>query len=276
MKKPYKIGILYIALGKYIQFWSEFYNSFQNNFLPGSNKEYFVFTDDKELMEQHPNNVHVIKQKDLGWPGDTLYRFDMFLKVEEELKTFDYVFFMNANLKCEKTITEEEFLPRDDQLVVVRHPGFWGLPSYRFAYERNNQSQAYIPYYSLKGTGYFAGGLNGGGAQAYLQMIRTLAKRIQIDDANGVLVIWHDESHLNWYIAHQKDYKILSPSYCYPEGWDIPFEIKILVLDKEKYIPLSTSKIEEGTKQKELSALQIKFLKVFERIKRKRNRIING
>ena len=40
-----KVAILYIAIGKYINFWPGFYNSFNERFLTNSHKEYFVFTD---------------------------------------------------------------------------------------------------------------------------------------------------------------------------------------------------------------------------------------
>lgn len=40
-----KVGMLYICTGKYTVFWPEFYRTFAEKFLPGCEKEYFVFTD---------------------------------------------------------------------------------------------------------------------------------------------------------------------------------------------------------------------------------------
>jgi hypothetical protein len=40
-----------------------------------------------------------------------------------------------------------------------------------------------------------------------------------------------DESHWNAYIKKHPA-KLLSPSYCYPETWHIPFEKRILALKK--------------------------------------------
>lgn len=40
-----EIAILYIGVGRYIEFFEEFYNSCEKNFFPNINKKYFVFTD---------------------------------------------------------------------------------------------------------------------------------------------------------------------------------------------------------------------------------------
>ncbi len=44
----------------------------------------------------------------------------------------------------------------------------------------------------------------------------------------------YDESHLNRYIIGKK-VRMLFPSYVFPEGWQLPFEPKIIVRDKMKY-----------------------------------------
>ena len=35
-----------------------------------------------------------VLKKNLGWPGNTLFRFDMFLSIEKEIIKFDYLFFL--------------------------------------------------------------------------------------------------------------------------------------------------------------------------------------
>jgi hypothetical protein len=47
----------------------------------------------------------------------------------------------------------------------------------------------------------------------------------------GVLADMADETHWNWYLKSHS-YKELSPAYCYPETWHIPFEKKILAIKK--------------------------------------------
>lgn len=93
-----KIAILYICTGKYNVFWKGFFESSEKKFLQKSQKEYFVFTDDEHLFGADQSNVHIIPHKYMGWPYDTLMRFEVFSSIEKELVGFDYIFFFNANM----------------------------------------------------------------------------------------------------------------------------------------------------------------------------------
>jgi len=74
------IAILYICTGKYDVFWKQFYKSCRKRFIPDYSKDYYVFTDAEILYKEEQGNVHKIKQECLGWPFDTLMRFQMFLR----------------------------------------------------------------------------------------------------------------------------------------------------------------------------------------------------
>ena len=87
-----------------------------------------------------------------------------------------------------------------------------------------------------------SGGLNGGTAAAFLQLCHELARRTEDDLARGVIARWHDESQLNRYAAERSDYRLLTPAYWYPEGWDLPFEAKIVVRDKARYFDVAAVK----------------------------------
>ena len=66
-------------------------------------------------------------------------------------------------------------------------------------------------------------------------MAGAIMGRIDQDDKNGIVAVWHDESHLNRYLSETfalDQLKTLTPSYCYPESWNLPFKKKILALDK--------------------------------------------
>ncbi len=236
-----KIAILYICTGKYDIFWKDFYESAEKFFLVNSEKHYFVFTDaDKIYAEESCDRIHKIYQKRLGWPYDTLMRFDLFSRIEEQIRPYDYIIFMNANMLCVKQITEEEFLPEDKDLLAVRHPGCIKYPVFLYPYDRNKKSTAYIPY--GKGKYYFMGGLNGGKAEAYLELINALKVSIQKDLENNIIAKWHDESHINKYLVNRIDVKVLLPEYGYPEGWSLPYDTKIIIRDKDRLINTSTIK----------------------------------
>jgi len=82
---------------------------------------------------------------------------------------------------------------------------------------------------------YICGGVNGGKSQEFLAVIEELKKRIDEDRKQGIIAIYHDESHINKYAYENPGYKLLPPSYCYPEGWKMPFKKNIMVLEKSKY-----------------------------------------
>ena len=73
-----------------------------------------------------------------------------------------------------------------------------------------------------------------------LEIFQHLLSNIEIDLDNGIVAIWHDESHWNAYLNNNYEVlkdklHILSPEYLYPEGWDLPFEKKKLFWDKNQY-----------------------------------------
>ena len=224
-----RIAILYICTGKYSIFWEGFYNSSEEHFLINCKKEYFIFTD--QPINPVKSEIHIIPQNKIGWPFDTLFRFHMFWEIHETLAKFDYIFFFNANMLFTANIGDD-ILPVEEGLLAVLHPGFFDKPKSAFTYEKNPLSLAYIS--PEKGQYYFMGAFNGGASSEYLKLIDVLSDNIQKDLENNIIATWHDESHLNSYLL-DRPIKILSPSYAYAEGWDLPFDKKIVILDKNRF-----------------------------------------
>lgn len=235
MKNKKTIGILYICTGKYVIFWRDFYLSMEKYFLPNTEKKYFVFTDSSEIDFEHTDsNIKRFYQKDLGWPDNTLKRFHVFLDKENEILNTDYLIFCNANLLAQELINESDFLPVGHQkLLATQHPGFFNKQRNKFTYDTNIKSTARVK--DDEGEIYVAGGLNGGMTYDFIKAIKVMKKNIDQDSENGVIALWHDESHWNRYIISRTDVKILPPSFLYPEGWNIPFNPIILIRDKQKY-----------------------------------------
>jgi hypothetical protein len=232
MKK--NTAILYICTGKYIIFLKSFYNSAKKYLLKHHNITYFVFTDAPipKAFKKH-NNLIFIPQKQLGWPHDTLNRFDLFYSIREKLEKYDYIYFFNANLRVNCEIGDEILPENENQIVVCKHPGFFHKKRQDFPYENNINSAAYVP--DNKGEFYFAGGLNGGTSTSYIKLINNLRTAILDDSSRNIIAKWHDESHLNRYVIDHESVKTLSPAYLYPEGAKLPFENKITILNKKYY-----------------------------------------
>lgn len=211
-----KIAILYICTGRYNRFFSGFYESCKKYFLPEADKTFFVWTDDIHLAD-NLDDVIIHFKKCAGFPADSLFRFEMFLQAEDELKKYDYIYFFNANAEIRHPVGVE-ILPDESGLAM----GIWPGKRERqhpmfFPYERNKKSLAYVAPYGENYT-YFMGGINGGTSEAYLQMMHTLSKNIRDDYNRGIVAKVHDESHINAYLRIHPCKK-LDRMCCMPEEW---------------------------------------------------------
>lgn len=236
-----KIAVLYICIGKYTVLWPEFYDSARKYLFTSDNVHYFVYTDSDCLKRQlsHLPDVTAIAERNHGWPGNTLFRFEMFLRIKQILKDFDFIYFFNANTQFLSKI-DEDILPNANELVVAEHFAMKNIDPILFEYDRNKKSEAYVPY-GKESTHYVQAALIGGRADAFLLMCKLCASNIEKDLQNEVVARWHDESHLNKYIL-DKSVKILPLSYIYPEillSQVADGEPKILMRDKTRYASLS-------------------------------------
>lgn len=231
-----KIGILYICTGTYDFFWKSFYQSAEQFFFQGYpwTREYFVFTDAPSIYGEEASHIHRIYQDNLGWPDNTMKRFEMFLRIREQLENeMDYLFFFNANMEFMVPVGED-ILPteKENGLVGALHSWYFDRYKWNWPYERRRRSCAFIPYW--KGKHYFQGSLLGGTTSAFLKMCDTCNRWIHQDLANNIIPIWHDESMVNKYFLLYTP-KILDCRYNYCEGRSLPIEKKILYKDKTKY-----------------------------------------
>lgn len=215
------IGLLIVATGKYIQFVSPLIESARKYFCVGHIVHYYVFTDG---LIEHADDTTLIFQSRLGWPHDTLKRFSMYSQHADQYKHHDYLFALDADMRFVDYIGPEILSDR----VGTLHPC---LVNQRGTYETRANSTAYVA--SHEGSHYFAGGFNGGSSAEFIKMAQTISTNIEIDLTHNLIALWHDESHLNRYFIDNQPTCILSPDYCYPEGWDLPFHPRLLALLKD-------------------------------------------
>lgn len=157
------------------------------------------------------------------WPWMTLGRYKIFTENSKKLSNMDYLYYCDVDMLFVNNVGNEILSER----VATQHPGYYGT---RGTPEIDNRSLACVsPNEKMQ---YFAGGFNGGSSVEYLKMSKIISNNIDIDYSNGIIAVWHDESHMNRYFIDNPPTKILDPSYCYPESWNINFDKKLLALDK--------------------------------------------
>lgn len=214
------IGLLIVATGKYISFVDPLINSANKHFCKDHNVTYFVFTDGP--LEEKSNVIRVEHSR-LGWPFDTMMRFHAYYKAKELLDNQDYLFACDADMLFVGNMGDEIL----GDHVATQHPGFVG---FRGSYEEKASSLACV--HPWEGEQYFAGGFYGGSREEMINIFKINADHIDEDLKNGIIAVWHDESHWNRYCIDHPPTIILSPSYCYPESWSLPYDKKLLALDK--------------------------------------------
>lgn len=222
-----KIGLLIIATNKYTDFLGPLIKSADDFFLKNHDVTYFVFTN-KDININSNRNITNIYTQHKEWPWMTLGRYKIFTDNHDKLSDMDYLFYCDADMKFVGYIGDEIL----GDMVGTIHPGFYHNPnSSNIALEKRPESLAYLPPNTIKN--YYAGGFNGGSSKEFLKMSKNISDNIDIDlKKHNIIAEWHDESHMNKYFNENKPSIELSPSYCYPESWNIPFEKKLLALDK--------------------------------------------
>jgi histo-blood group ABO system transferase len=222
-----KICILTIATNKYIQFVERLYDNIEENFLNGHEIECLLFTDHE--IEESSDNVKISQIDHEPWPMPTLKRYNYFEKEKDFISKFDYCFYFDVDMAVINKVGDEVL----SDLVATNHPyKIYEKPD-QYSYERRPESLAYVPL--GEGTNYYAGGFNGGSTKEFLKMSEVIADRVNRDLENGIVAVWHDESHMNRYLIDNPPTLSLTPSYCFAEeflGSNYPHEPKIIALKK--------------------------------------------
>jgi hypothetical protein len=242
-----KVAFFSIATNGYLDYLVELQESADRNFLFANSVDWFVMTDDPEALLLKSRaflriKVKPIRVSSMAWPLPTLLRFEMILQLPE-LLDYEYIAYIDADMKIVAEISESELnrITDAEQISVVNHPGFYrprGIDLVMFylsnplkffkdskirlfsgglgSWERHRESTAYVP--RDKRRLYLCGGFWLGPSHLIAEMSKNLSEQINRDINNGVMAIWHDESHLNQYFA-SRSFKLLNPSYCFDPNY---------------------------------------------------------
>lgn len=273
-----KVALLFISLNdRYWPYVSQVIKDCKQHFLPHHTVDYFVWSDIPEkdseeyrkidntrwwnqdvLLEvvnflRDTKGIQIFPTEPIEWPAPTLMRYHLFLQQEEKLKKYDYIFYLDADMRVVAKISDEIL---GEGLTVAEHPMYSLRQQYIPPYEPNRESTAYIPrigeivYEGGKKRFrplYLAGGFQGGKTKRFIEAMHRMKENIDIDFNKGYTAIWNDESHWNKEIfsyANPADgypTKILGPSYIYPDSlikeyyepiWGKSYEPKIITLTK--------------------------------------------
>lgn len=254
--KKQKVALLFISLNeRYWPYLKQVMEDCKIQFLPHHHVDYFVWTD---MPQSEIKGATVIPTEPVEWPHPTLMRYHLFLNEKEKLKKYDYIFYLDTDMRVVDKISDEIL---SDGLLAAEHPMYSLRAQYIPPYEPNKDSTAYInrPGKIVDDNGkkrfkpfYYAGGFQGGKSKDFIEAMQVMKKNIDKDFDNNYTAIWNDESHWNRYLF---DYKgpisVMPPSYVYPDSlikeyyepiWGCSYQPKIITLTK----PFSLSK--EGGK----------------------------
>src|SRR5208282_1516915 len=214
-------ALIVIATGeKYVQYVQPLLLSARSYFVPHTA---VVFSDADDIGCGEKPHTKISHEP---WPGPTLHRYHTILKAESYLRAFDYIYYVDVDMKFVAPVGDEIF---SDGITATLHPGFiidrsktleWTgkyLPSCAGTPERRPESTACIPEGATNA--YYCGGFNGGDAFSFLEMAHAIRKNVDIDTQNGIVALWNDESHLNRYLWEHPPARVLTPSFCYPEDY---------------------------------------------------------
>jgi hypothetical protein len=227
-----KIGLLVIATGRYRPLAGALIDSARKHFFTDAQVEVFLFGD----VDPRRADVRFFPIEHEPWPMVTLKRYHAFDRYADALREMDFVFYCDADMRFVAPCDASVLPPSRRGLVAVHHPAYfqrnagWRARLSRMAeaaglrggfgwhvelpFERNPDSKACLADRASRT--YYAGGFNGGERGAFLEMAARIRRWVDEDLARGVVARWHDESHLNRYLADHPPHG-LTPAYCYPE-----------------------------------------------------------
>lgn len=225
-----KICIITVATGRYIQFVEKLLDSIENYFLTGSEISCLLFTDND--VEEVSDNIKISKIEHKIWPEPALKKYNYIYSEVEYLKTFDYIYLFDADVYFVDKVGNEVL----EDLVGVLHPYKILEDKSVYPYEARKKSTAYVS--DSDRNKYYAAAFVGGKSENFLEMSKIISERVSTDEKNGIVAVWHDESHLNKYFNENPPVD-LSPSYMFPEELinhpNYPWQPKLIAVNKDAF-----------------------------------------
>ena len=235
-----KVALTFWGTQKYLNFFLNWYDSIEKNFLNGIEKKYFLFTDG-ELEGDVPDNINIIPTPHYGFPDKFFKTFEKLLEIEELCQDCDWLVTIDADMIVHDKVSYEEFFGSDDnkKYLGVHHPCHYlkmpphdRLPG---CFDTNKKSNACIsPGMDL--SMYWQTCLWGGKVPYIFDMMRHIDNWTKEDVSKGVRARFYEESYINkFYIMNKDEVITLGPEYAFPESFEkyCNFGKKIVHISKD-------------------------------------------
>lgn len=253
MDKKIKIGVLCICLNPpYWEYAKEMLEGLERYFLKKHDirdkyEIQMLLWSDMPDTNFNVESIKIFSTEPAEWPLPTLLRYNLFLQQEEYIKEFDYLYYIDVDMRITDWIGEEII---GDGLTAAQHPMYALRQNLQPPYEPNPDSTAYIPlpgrFVEVEGKKmfqqlYYAGGFQGGKKDDFIKAMKVMRERIEKDFNNNYIARWNDESHWNRYLYEAPPVIVLDPSYIYPDSlvseyyvklWGRNYSPKIMTLTK--------------------------------------------
>jgi hypothetical protein len=222
----YKIAVVCICLNEpYWQYLPPMIESARKFLLKGHDVDFIAWTD---MPTDTKIDAKIIPTEPFQWPLPTLHRYSLFLREEELLSTYDYIFYCDADMAFVSRVGDEIL----GDLVAAQHPMYAIRKGSVPPYEDNPKSACYIPRLGriLEENGqkrfeplYLAGGFQGGRSDVWIKAMKRMKEMIDEDfTKNNYIPKWNDESAWNKYLFERdplmEGVVVLNPSYIYPDS----------------------------------------------------------
>lgn len=240
------IAIFSVATNKYLNYWKNMVISADKYLFIENQKNFHVFTDQKIESDfltslSHKSNVTIHNIENLGWPLATLKRYELIKNYAENVPD-EILMHLDADMIVVPNLfTNISEYVNEDQMTLVRHPGFWRVqfPERFFFYWRTPKfiiKDAYI-YFKNGGLGtwcmnkdsnafvkrnkrknYYCGAVWFGTKGPFLDFVQSLSIKTEEDLKNKSIPKWNDESYLNYWASRRK-FLELKPNFCFAEDY---------------------------------------------------------
>jgi histo-blood group ABO system transferase len=224
-----ELTILIIATRNYVGFARELITTIDRLVRLDGGVQILVFTDQPgffEDLQASVDRLDVISIPSLGWPYATLLRFGIFENNWHAIRGRS-VMYLDADTRIVSSLSSSQFCGSEwqDGVALVEHPGFFGRsPWIRLLmrigfgpWETRRRSRAFVPI--GRRNRYVCGGVWMGRRDSIRTLVEDLSSRVRADLRDGLIAVWHDESHLNnWYSRNRCS--VLDSRWAYSHKYD--------------------------------------------------------